>query len=220
MEDILESRGICYKCNRPKSSCMCKYTKAIDTNTKFVILMHPKEHRKTKNGTGKLTHLNLKTSEVFIGIDFSNNKRINELIQTHNCYILYPGRDSINLSEQTIANGCNKKNLIFIIDSTWACSKKMIRESKNIKNLPKVSFDYSKPSNFKIKTQPTSYCLSTIESTLCILELLNKHNLEDIKQEKFDKFLEPFNKMVEYQLECAKDTNVRYKKAFKKEIIF
>lgn len=223
MEEILESRGICYKCDRPKTSCMCKYTKALDTNTKFIILMHPKEHRKTKNGTGRFTHLNLKNSEIFIGIDFTNNKKINELIQSHNCFILYPGEKSINLNKEPLSDGYNKKNLIFIIDSTWACSKKMIRESTNIKDLPKVSFEYEKPSNFKIKTQPSSYCLSTIESTLCVLKHLNKHNLEEIKKDEFEYFLEPFNQMIKYQLSCLNETTtekIRYKKPYKKEVIF
>ncbi|MEA3289204.1 MAG: DTW domain-containing protein, partial [Campylobacterota bacterium] len=56
------NRDFCYSCYRPKSSCMCEYTKPIATNTKFIILMHPKEFRKTKNGTGHFTHLNLSNS--------------------------------------------------------------------------------------------------------------------------------------------------------------
>ena len=56
METNIENyREVCYQCYRPKSSCMCKYVKSIKTNTKFIILMHPKEFQKTKNGTGILT---------------------------------------------------------------------------------------------------------------------------------------------------------------------
>jgi DTW domain-containing protein YfiP len=38
--------------------------------------MHPKEFKKTKNGTGHFTHLSLPNSELFMGIDFSDNDRI------------------------------------------------------------------------------------------------------------------------------------------------
>ena len=61
---------------------MCEYIRPITTQTKFIVLMHPKEFKKTKNGTGHFTHLSLPNSELFMGIDFSDNDRINEIIST------------------------------------------------------------------------------------------------------------------------------------------
>ena len=87
----------------------------------------------------------------------------------------------------------------------------MLRLSHNLKDLPKVSFQYTKESDFKIKTQPSQYCLSTIESTLCVLKLLNKHKLENISQKEFDNFLNPFSKMVDYQIDCAFKKEIRYR---------
>ncbi|MEA3497665.1 MAG: tRNA-uridine aminocarboxypropyltransferase [Campylobacterota bacterium] len=215
-----DTRDKCYKCFRPKTSCMCRYVNKIDTNTKFVILMHPREFKKTKNGTGHFTHLSLENSAIYIGIDFSNHKEINSLIDNpkHNCFILYPGVDTIKLNTNNIKEE-NKTNVIFIIDSTWACSKKILRVSRNLHNIPRVSFEHTKSSAFKIKTQPNSYCLSTMESTLCILELLDYHNIENIEKIKFQKFLLPFEKMVDYQFNCAinaGDETVRYKKPYKR----
>ena len=191
---------------------MCKYITPIDTKTQFIILMHPKEFKKTKNGTGHFTNLSLNNCTYYVGIDFNDHKQINEILndENKNCYVLYPSSTSINLNTTCIENK-NKTNVIFIIDSTWPCSKKILAVSKNIKTLPKVSFTHTKHSQFKIKTQPNMYCLSTIESTLCVLELLEK--------KEFPQFLKPFEKMVEYQLECSIDvegSNVRYKKPYKK----
>ena len=213
-------RDKCYKCYRPLTSCMCQYVTKIETNTKFIILMHPREFKKTKNGTGHFTHLSLPNSEIYIGVDFTNHADINNLINnpTNNCYILYPGEDTIKLNTQTIKEE-NKTNVIFIIDSTWACSVKMLRVSQNLHHLPRVSFDHTKVSAFKIKTQPNSYCLSTMESTQCILELLNTHEIESIAKEQFSNFLKPFEKMVDYQMNCAIDAGdetVRYKKPYKR----
>lgn len=197
---------------------MCKHIDPIQTQTQFIILMHPKEYRKTKNGTGHFTHLSLSNSKIFIGIDFSEHTVINKIIQNpkNNCYVLYPHENAIKLNESSIQEN-NKTNVIFIIDSTWPCSKKMLRQSKNLTHLPKISFVHTKSSDFKIKTQPNSYCLSTIESTLCILELLHMHHIENISSHEFEGFLNPFNKMVEYQVGCAKSSHrtVRYKPAFK-----
>jgi len=178
--------------------------------------MHPKEYKKTKNGTGHFTHLSLKNSQIFVGIDFNEHKIINNILKdkSKNSFVLYPGEDSVNLTKHSIKEK-NKTNVIFIIDSTWPCSKKILAVSKNIQALPKISFTHNKISNFKIKTQPSKICLSTIESTLCILELLNQHKIENIKEDSLSNFLRPFEKMVEYQVSHA-GSHIRYKKPYKK----
>lgn len=199
-----EIRGKCYKCYRPSSSCMCSYLHPIHTKTKFVILMHPKEFKKTKNGTGHLTHLSLPNSELYIDIDFSAHRAVNALIHDNNnlCYVLYPGKGSLNLSTTKIET-YGKQVVIFIIDSTWPCSVKMLRLSKNLQTLPKISFTHSKSSQFQIKEQPKEFCLSTIESTLTILELLHAQGMEEITANSFEHFLDPFISMVSYQIKCA-----------------
>ena len=81
--------------------------------------MHPKEFRKTKNGTGHMTNNSLENCELHVGIDFSNHKRVNELLNDKNyeAYVLYPDTNSIKLNTQKLPS--EKKALIFIIDSTW-----------------------------------------------------------------------------------------------------
>jgi len=196
---------------------MCKHTiEPLKTNTKFVILMHPKEFKKTKNGTGHLTNNSLENCELHIGIDFTHNDRINSLINDENyeAFVLYPDDNAIKLNEEKLST--KKKSLIFIIDSTWPCSKKILRLSKNLSALRKVSFVHNKSSQFMIKTQPNVHCLSTIESTLCVLEQLNKQNIENISKDSLNNFLNPFKKMVEYQVYCANIDKkfIRFKKRF------
>lgn len=208
-------REKCYTCNRPKSSCVCKYITKIKTDTKFVFLMHPKELKKTKNNTGKITHNSLCNSEIVVGIDFTDNEKINNIInnQDNECYLLYPSNDCIILNNENIKNK-NKNIVIFIIDSTWACSKKILRVSSNINKLKKISFTHEKASAYKIKTQPNELSLSTIESTLCVLELLNKHKIEHLCNKDLSGFLNPFKQLVKYQLEFSDDTykkQLRYK---------
>ena len=212
---MVGSREFCYNCSRPLGSCVCKYVNQISTDTKFVILMHPKEHRKTKNGTGRMTHLSLANSEIHVGIDFSGHAGVNGLINDPEnlCFILYPGEKSIDLGSRRLDKE-GKRLVIFIIDSTWPCSKKMLRLSKNLQKLPRVSFQAAQGSKFAIKRPPTYEGLSTIESTLFLLELLKAHEIEDISKSQLNSFLLPFNEMVRYQIECAKnstDETTRYK---------
>ncbi|KFL33161.1 hypothetical protein JU57_12840 [Sulfurospirillum sp. SCADC] len=171
--------------------------------------MHPKEFKKTKNGTGHLTHLSLLNSELFMGIDFTDHARINEIIATHESFILYPSPHAINLSHENPRTHTSlhvkKQMAIFLIDSTWACSLKMMRESKNLHALAHISFEPTKRSEFKIKEQPLEYCLSTIESTLSVLELLSQWQIETIAHEKLEAFLTPFHAMITYQLACIQN---------------
>ncbi len=200
----ITNRSVCYTCYRPQTSCMCTYITPIETNTRFVILMHPKEFKKTKNGTGHFTNLSLKNCEIHVGIDFTKHTAINAILNdpSNICYTLYPHENSINLNEEPI--GENQKNtVIFLIDSTWPCSKAILAASPNIDALPKVSFTHTEVSKFTFKEQPKEYCLSTMESTLCVLKRLNTHHIEDIESKKLERFLLPFEKMVEYQLSCV-----------------
>jgi len=170
--------------------------------------MHPKEFKKTKNGTGRLTHLSLPNSQLYIDVDFTHHKAINALIDDPKnlCYVLYPGEESIHLNTQKIELG-NRQLVIFIIDATWPCSVKILRLSHNLQHLPKLSFTHSKVSQFQIKEQPKEFCLSTMESTLTILELLTVQELEVIDESALNKFLEPFLSMVHYQIQCISKTD-------------
>ena len=104
---------------------------------------------------------------------------------------------------------------IFILDGTWPCARKMLKLSKNLQNLKRVSFDNKIKSKFIIKQQPESLCLSTIESVYTVLNLLKKV----VEQCETKDFLIPFEKMIEYQVECILNPNNKsYRSSAKKEI--
>lgn len=214
MKTYYGDREECYKCYRPKSSCMCEHFEHIDTQTRFVVLMHPKEFKKVKNNTGHFTHQTLNNSELFVGIDFSNHRRINEIIATHESYILFPSEDAVNLTEVPPEKS-EKPLAIFLIDSTWACTRKMFTQSTNLNTLKHMSFTSDKTSLYQIKEQPKENYLSTIESTLVVLELLNGWKIESSTQMELEGFLRPFHKMIEYQKKLIENTTtcaVRFKK--------
>lgn len=196
----------CLKCFRPNKACICKHIEIVPTKTKFVILMHPKEAKKTKNGTGRMTHLSLPNSELIIDIDFTQNKRVNEIIKNYQSMILYPGENAFNCSKEKFFS--EKDIVIFIIDATWPCAKKMMKLSLNLHNLPRISFDNNKKSEFLIKQQPMDLCLSTIEATQQILINLN-NGYEILEQEKIDNFLSPFREMIRFQIACANDPTLK-----------
>jgi DTW domain-containing protein YfiP len=198
-------RTKCFTCYRPQSSCLCHVIHSIETKTKFVILIHPMERQKVKNNTGRLTHLSLKNSELIEGISFENNLRVNQLIDEFNCYMLYPGPSAQTISEIKNELSDKKDDLIFIIDGTWPCAKKMIRLSPNLQALKKISFKSQRKSQYKIKKQPHREYLSTIESTCELLKGLQKAGVEHKEPFFEERFLLPFHSMIAYQIECEND---------------
>jgi len=184
--------------------------------------MHPKEYKKQKNGTGYMTKLQLKNSEIIVGVDFTNNNRVNELLNKANSssFLLYPGKDNFNLSirkssELNSFMGTNPH--LFILDGTWPCARKMLKLSTNLQELKRVSFDNKIKSKFIIKQQPDPLCLSTIESVYTVINLLKEGDLEQCDT---DRFLIPFEKMIEYQLEyILNPNNKNYRSTADREII-
>ncbi len=207
---------------KPSSTCICKHISPFQTNTRFIILMHPKEYKKEKNGTGHMTNLQLENSEIIVGVDFTNNNRVNEILTKENIcsFLLYPGKDNFNLSvrkSSEINSFMGNSPYIFILDGTWPCARKMLKLSKNLQKLKRVSFDNKIKSKFIIKQQPESLCLSTIESVYTVLNLLKKGDLEQCETKDF---LIPFEKMIEYQLEyILNPNNENYCSTANKEII-
>ena len=207
--ELKDPRIKCYNCMRPASSCSCKYINPIQTNTRFIILMHPKEYKKEKNGTGHMTKLQLENSEIIVGVDFTNNRRVNEILtnEENSSFLLYPGQDNFNLSTRKgleIISFMGNSPHIFILDGTWPCARKMLKMSKNLQELKRVSFDNKIKSKFIIKQQPDPLCLSTIESTYTVLNLLKQGGVEQCDTKHF---LIPFEKMLAYQVECILDPN-------------
>lgn len=207
---------------RPSASCICKHIKPIHTITRFIILMHPKEYKKEKNGTGRMTMLQLENSEIIVGVDFTNNARVNKILNKEKSvsFLLYPGENNFNLSVRKSSETISlmgENPHIFILDGTWPCARKMLKMSKNLQQLKRLSFDNEIKSKFIIKQQPKSICLSTIESVFTIINLLKGDGLEQCDTKSF---LIPFEKMIEYQVECILNpNNNKYRSNTKREII-
>jgi DTW domain-containing protein YfiP len=219
---VFQRETFCYRCYKLQKNCLCEHIISFDPLFRFVILLHPMEARKEKMGTGRITHAFLNHSKIITGVDFTNNDEVNELIEKHNAYVLYPGENALNISTDDCSQLKNKLNaneeiVIFVIDGTWPCAKKMMKLSKNLHNIPRISFTVEKESMFEIKEQPSKFCLSTIESIHLMLDELKRRNIVNLNEEHHQ-MLVPFKHMVEFQKQCAQNPDLdsyRRKKGFK-----
>lgn len=208
-EETQPERELCFKCLRPKDSCFCKHVKPFDPNIKFVFLMHPKEAKKNRTGTGRIAHAGLIDSEIIMGIDFTKNTRLCQLLADPQYYpvLMYPGPDAINSKTAGLKEIIgNKKLLAIIIDSTWFCSKKMIKSSPNIMALPKLSFSGNYESIFTFKKEPEPEYISTIESCYYLVKEMQEAGITPVSAtEGLESLMSAFKFMIKFQLQKEND---------------
>jgi len=197
----------CFKCFKPKSVCLCRFARELETGVKFVFLMHPKEFRRTRTGTGYLAHSCLKDSEIIVGQDFSANQRLNQLLQAPEYlpFLMYPGEDAINVIdgkaegklEELVKGG--KKLLILILDATWFCAKKLIEKNPFLLDLPKLSFKGDYRSIFTFKREPRPEYISTIECCYYFIKEMQEAGLIT-KELDPEPLMKIFKEMIKLQL--------------------
>lgn len=199
--------NLCLRCRRRLLTCVCAQMRPFKTRSRFLILMHPMEFKKEKVGTGRFSHLILENSEILVGINFDDDLRFQQLLrdESYQSFLLYPGDETIDLSDPASAKELGDKPSQFIvIDGTWPCAKKMMKLTTSLHALPRVSFRSQKISEFKVKHQPLPGCLSTVESIHQVLMDLNNSGREQTFGAE-ENLMEVFRKTVEQQIELAQD---------------
>ncbi|MBA3237331.1 MAG: DTW domain-containing protein [Parachlamydiaceae bacterium] len=191
---LQDTRPFCWICHRPKSTCFCETLKPFTTaKARFCLLMHPHEARQ-RTGTGRITHLLLRNSDLFVGIDFTQDERIAALLTDPNLVpmILFPcpvATALVGAVNKAKADG--RMPLIFVLDGTWYTAQRILAKSPNLSALPCVSFVSSRRSRFRFKKQPKEHCLSTIEAVDECIAIIEPENIERIcLMQAFDTFVE------------------------------
>lgn len=203
-------REMCYRCFWPKQLCWCPSLHPIETRTRFVFLMHPKEFKEEKAGTGRLTQLSLPNSELHMGIGFDEHEVVQKILNDplNHPVLLYPGVSAVNLSEPAqlpafTAQQGQRQLVVILLDATWSGARKMLRLSPTLQRLPRIMFTPEAPSRYVIKQQPQAGCLSTLEAVHELLTTLQRAGLDDYPLP--EQLLGLFQRMQDIQIRCAAD---------------
>ena len=193
----------CYKCFKPQKDCLCKFTHEFDPGIKFLFLMHPKEAKHQRTGTGRLSHLTLPDSEILVGLDFTKNERLLALLADPRYFpvMLYPGEEAWTAKKEKFAQTVgNRTLLVLVVDATWFCSRKIIEHSPNLLTLPRLSFYGEYRSVFTFKREPRPEYISTIESCYYLIKELQPIGLA--KNTNPEPLMDIFKRMIRFQLEA------------------
>lgn len=202
---IPRQRPVCPVCHKASKTCYCARIKPFVAGPRFVILIHPKEFKKSI-GTGRLSHLCIRNSDLIEGIDFTNHARVNKILDDPSNWpvVLYPGPDAVDIS----GDGGTKLDsqvpvgrtlVIFVIDGSWSCAQKMLRVSANLRRLPQIRFTPTSRSIYKIRRQPRAACFSSLEAVHFVIEQFNGSSRWR-SDPGHDNLLEVFSFMIEQQL--------------------
>jgi DTW domain-containing protein len=190
---LFEPRSVCPRCRRPDSVCYCQHLTRIETETRIVLLQHPRE-RDMPIGTARMAHLSLPNSELLVGFDWENSSALARLLSEpgRQTALLFPGADALDLHETPLAGPLT----LVVVDGTWANTKKMVRKNPILANLTRVTFRPARPSEYRIRREPEAQCVSTIEALTYVLGAIEGDAA------RFEDLLRPFRKMIDMQLYC------------------
>jgi DTW domain-containing protein YfiP len=187
-------RAVCSRCRRPEIVCWCDRIEPLDTRTRVCFLQHPREGR-MPIGTARMAHLSLPNSELHLGVEFADDARVRALAAAPGTALLFPGEGALDPAALA-AQGRAPQTLI-VVDGTWAQARKVVKKNPFLAALPRIGLRPPRPSNYRIRREPSDDCVSTIEAVAHVLAALEG------EPSRFASLLQPFDRMVDLQLEYS-----------------
>ncbi len=166
----------------------------IDNRTEVLIVQHPHEQFHPF-GTARMVRRSLALASVEVDYDRSLRDGRRTLALPPGAALLYPGPDARDLATLSPEE---RPNALVVIDGTWNQARALYREFEPLHALPKVSFDATQPSRYRIRKQPRHECLSTLEAVVRALELLEPETRD------LGRLLDTFDAMIDIQLATAR----------------
>jgi DTW domain-containing protein YfiP len=182
-------RERCLRCRRPRSACWCRHLRPVESATRACILQHLRE-RKTAIGTARMAHLSLPNSELHLGVSFVDHPRVRALAAAEGTALLFPGEGAVDPA--TLRD--RPPRAVIVVDGTWSQARKVIKQNPFLQALPRIGLTPDRPSNYRIRAEPSVECVSTIEAVVHLLGALEG------APDRFRPILEAFDRMIDLQI--------------------
>jgi hypothetical protein len=137
-----------------------------------------------------MAHLSLPNSELHLGVSFEDHPRVRALCAEEGTALLFPGEGA---ADPASLRGRPPRTVI-LVDGTWSQARKVLNQNPFLKSLPRIGLSPLRPSNYRIRAEPSVECLSTIEALVQLLGALEG------APERFQPVLEAFDRMIDLQI--------------------
>jgi DTW domain-containing protein len=187
-----EKHSVCERCFRPKERCFCGNIPQLDNRIPVVILQHPQEQFKALN-SARLAHLMLKKSRIFVGLSWSNFKKVagpEEMPSQWGVLFLKPdpGKSTgrpvtvVNRKKETVDDTSFLRGIV-AIDGSWKQAKAMWWRNPWLTKLNRIGINPDHPS---LRPQVKQEGLSTIEAIAATLGFLeNDPRVDEALRESY-----------------------------------
>ncbi len=189
--DAWQPRETCKRCGRPTTFCYCAELPTLPTATRILLLQHPREREKAI-GTAKMASLCLPNSTLHVGKDWSQSQAVARALNDPErpAVLLYPGVHAKDILQEPPQGPVT----LVVVDGTWSQARTVVRDNPILAQLPRYAFSAPRPSEYRIRKEPSDEVVSTIEALMHVLGVLEN------RPEKFSALLQPFRAMVDKQI--------------------
>jgi hypothetical protein len=171
-DGLTRPRPTCYRCFRPRVTCICDSIEPVANRTGVVILQHPRE-RFHPIGTARIAALGLENVRVEICPPWKDGGALRSSLPPATA-LLYPVSGARELA--ALAAEERPRNLI-VLDGTWFLAKKIYDAHPWLHELPHVALSAGEPSAYRIRRQPKDGYVATLEAIVCALGILEPATL-------------------------------------------
>ena len=161
----------CPGCEIRKPLCFCSLIPRITLQTRLIVLMHSSEEVLTSN-SARLAVKALTNSEVRVHGRKDDRMSTVGLIEAgRQSLLLYPSLDAAELNPEFVSNLKGPVNLI-VPDSNWRQTQKFVRREPGLIGIQHVRLPEGQPSEYRLRSQPNSKSLCTLEAIARAVGLL------------------------------------------------
>ena len=220
-------RDCCVQCERPQSTCICRWITPTANRVEVLLLQHPLEAHNAK-GSARLLQLSLLRSRMATAESFADaglQALLSDPFERDGtspqggtqAILLYPSTtDDAAMSASrrptlTAEMLCDPTRLrLIVIDGTWRKSRKMLHLSPLLQRLPRLSLNDVPASRYQIRKAHRADQLSTLKATCLALMQL------ETEVAKLQPLLNAFDGFVAQQL-AQRDAGVARASKLKKD---
>jgi len=197
--DPPKKRSLCLDCGRPTVVCWCSALPEVPvmTESRIVILQHPAEEKRCLRTVPMLQRgLAINKCLIFKGKKFPEYKykELFEILYSPNSVLLYPSKDSIDLNRFPKVSEVKVPYNIVLIDGTWPQAKGIFNNTHALHTIKQAKLVHTQTSRYVIRTQPTDGCLSTLETAVEALSILENKDYQEL-------LLRPLKALCDFQLD-------------------
>jgi len=160
---------------------------------RVVVLQHPDESSHAR-GSAIIAELGLQQYTCWVGEDFSAHAPLQQLLQAHadELVLVFPAEHARDLQQVKTEKPIK---LLLFIDASWRKARKIWQINPQLQRLNCCYIEPSQPSAYRIRKVPQPGYLSTLESIVETLRIV-----EDAPT-AYQPMLELFTQMIDFQIE-------------------